>query len=128
MRILVVDDQYVTARLLKRYFEGEGHDVTIFPNANWCLPQFRSDEFDVAFIDILLGEELTDGIELAGELRRRDPRLHVNLMSAFWSYEEKVLCAGFGRLIRKPFELGGLRSKLRSKWSGQGQDAQRKVV
>ncbi|MCG3204305.1 MAG: putative transcriptional regulatory protein TcrX [Elusimicrobia bacterium] len=112
MKILVVDDHYATARLLKRFFEREGHDVCVFPNASWCLPEFRKSRFDVAFIDIILGDDLTNGLELASELKRRDPDLRLNLMSAFWSYSDRVMCAGFGELVRKPFELEALHSKL----------------
>ncbi len=115
MKILVVDDHYAIARLLKRFFEREGHAVTLYANAETCLSEFKRGVYSAAFLDIDLGKrQRMNGLDLAEKLRGVDPTIKINMMSGDWTYGDEVERRGLGELLRKPFDLADLLGRLRN--------------
>ncbi len=80
-KVLIVDDHYVMRRglcelLNQRPGLAVGAAVT---NAQEALEVSRQKSFDLAIVDISLGE--VDGIELTGKLKSENPKLIVLILS-----------------------------------------------
>ncbi len=78
-RILIVDDDACSRKVLAKKLERSEHDLTIdaVESGREALPLWRRQRYDLAFIDIVMPK--MDGIELArhfkteGQPRRRCP-------------------------------------------------------
>jgi len=80
-RILIVDDHYVMRRGLCELLN-QRPDFSVgaaVANAQQALEVARQEPFDLAIVDISLGE--IDGIELTGRLKSENPNLVVLILS-----------------------------------------------
>jgi len=111
MRILVIDDEMSICRFLKRFLTKEGHEVDTFLNGQEALDAFEPKKFNRALVDINLGKGL-DGIQVAQELRSKDPNLRIVLISGDPANIARVKQANFDQFIQKPFDLSKLKSIL----------------
>ena len=104
-RILVVDDDPFLRDLLARYLTRKRYDVRTAESGAAALNEMADASFQVAVIDILLGE--TTGIELVDELMRIDPEMIVILMTGHPSLETalEALKKGVQDYLIKPFKL-----------------------
>ncbi|MEY4939076.1 MAG: hypothetical protein RIQ93_811, partial [Verrucomicrobiota bacterium] len=66
MRILIVDDEPGIRKTTRIAIETAGHVGLEAPNSARALKLVEEDQFDVAFVDLKLGNE--DGLELLGKL------------------------------------------------------------
>lgn len=80
-RILIVDDHYVMRKgLCELLSQRPGFAVgAAVANAQQALEIARQESFDLAIVDISLGE--IDGIELTGKLKSENPNLVVLILS-----------------------------------------------
>jgi DNA-binding NarL/FixJ family response regulator len=80
-RILIVDDHYVMRTgLCELLSQRPGFSVAAaVPNAQQALEITRQEPFDLAIVDICLGE--IDGIELTGRLKAEHPELVILILS-----------------------------------------------
>jgi len=80
-RILIVDDHYVMRRgLCELLNQRPGFTVgAAVANAQQALEAARQEAFDLAIVDISLGE--IDGIELTGRLKSENPKLVILILS-----------------------------------------------
>src|SRR5688500_8012572 len=69
-RILVVDDDYGTARFFKETLQESGYEVDLYTNPNKVLSEFKAHVYDLALIDIRMPS--LDGFELYTKLRQID--------------------------------------------------------
>jgi signal transduction histidine kinase/CheY-like chemotaxis protein len=110
LRVLVVDDEADTRRLLRTVLERCGTEVTTAASAAEALESFLETKPDILISDIGMPEE--DGYELIGKLRaaeanrgdnRRTPAI---ALTAYARVEDRVraLNAGFQVHVPKPIE------------------------
>ena len=78
-RVLHVDDDPTVRRAVRRLFESSGWRVASAQNAAEVDDALARGSFDVAVIDLVIGED--DGLELIDRLARRDPELVLVLFS-----------------------------------------------
>lgn len=80
-RILVVDDHYIVRRgLCELLSQQPGYEVgAAVNNAQQAIEAARHEPFDLAIVDLSLGE--IDGIELTGRLKSEHPDLVVLILS-----------------------------------------------
>jgi PAS domain S-box-containing protein len=114
--VLLVEDDRLVRASLRRYLEGEGHEVFAAGTPAAALAKTAAeDHLDVLVTDVVLPE--ISGGELAERLRRRFPSLEVIFMSA----NPQALLVEQGRIrsgeryLEKPFEpedLGRLLAAL----------------
>jgi CheY-like chemotaxis protein/anti-sigma regulatory factor (Ser/Thr protein kinase) len=104
-RVLLVEDDRLVRASLKRYLEGEGHQVLAAASPAAALAKAEAEgPIDVLVSDVVLPE--ISGGELAERLRARFPALDVVLMSA----NPRELLTRQGRIraddryLEKPFE------------------------
>ena len=114
-RVLVVEDDDVIRQLITVNLELEGFEVVTTLAAEAAMILSDRYEFDAAIVDLMLPG--VNGIELARQLRERQPGTRVLLTSAYHLSEaqlRKVDCGIVG-FIPKPFQLDELVSFLREK-------------
>lgn len=100
MRILLAEDSVLLREGLVRLLEEAGHDVVAtVDHADRIVPAVLEHRPDVAVLDVRMPPTFTDdGLRAAVELRRRDPRVAVLVLSQYVeeSYARDLLSDGRG--------------------------------
>ncbi|MEO8181499.1 MAG: sigma-54 dependent transcriptional regulator [Deltaproteobacteria bacterium] len=107
-RVLVVDDDPATCRMIELGLRSEGCEIASVGGVTPALELARSFEPHVVLTDLNLGA--TSGIELCHQIGDRWPDLPVVVITAFGSMETAILAmrAGAYDFITKPFDIEAL--------------------
>ncbi len=105
MRIIIVEDEKITRQWVKQQIEKlrpEYYIVETFANGRQALDYMESHETDVLFTDIRM--PVMDGLELLGELQRRENRAYKVILSAYdeFQYAQQALRLGANEFTLKP--------------------------
>ena len=105
MKILVVDDDRVTLNMLKEFLEGKSFEVHLAENADQAADLVRTQQIPLVLSDIRMEE--SDGLSLLSELKKRNPKIVMILMTGFGSMEGAIEAIQKGAFdyISKPFDL-----------------------
>ena len=125
-RILLVEDELNLARPLQFNLEQEGYDVCSTPSGKEAIALLASRPFDLIILDIMIEE--MDGFEVARQVRQRDQRLPILMLTARSAAEDRIhgFELGADDYIVKPFHLRELLLRVermleRTTWySGSG--------
>jgi len=115
MKILVVDDDPISRKLLRNYLEKWGYEVAQAEDgaAGWAL--FQTDDFPLVIADWMMPE--MDGVELVRRIRahERPGFVYCMLLTARAHKEDLVegMDAGADDFLSKPFDREELRVRLR---------------
>jgi two-component system alkaline phosphatase synthesis response regulator PhoP len=111
--ILVVEDEVNLARPLQFNLEQEGYEVCSTASGKEALILQDNRNFDLIILDLMI-EEL-DGLEVARQVRRRDPKLPILMLTARSSQQDRVqgLEIGADDYMIKPFHLRELLLRVR---------------
>ncbi len=111
-RLLIVDDDVDFSVSTSRALALEGIDCTLAHTGAEAMALAGTHDFEVALLDIRLGEE--DGTRLAQDLRARRPEMILIIMTAYATVDSAVaaLKAGAYDYLRKPFFLDELLQSL----------------
>jgi FixJ family two-component response regulator len=103
MKILVVDDDGSMRQAITRLLKAAGYENATFPTAEACLASGATSTADCLISDLHL--PAMSGLELLGELRRRDCDIPVILMTAFDEpgLRARALECGAAVYLAKPF-------------------------
>ena len=106
MRILVVEDDEPSVRLVKAVLEDSGAAVRLARSAEEALEAIESDKPDVALVDLILPQ--MSGILLADRLKA-SPATDGIVLIAITAFnggatERIALAAGFVAYVRKPID------------------------
>jgi len=103
--ILLVEDEVNIARPLQFNLEQEGYEVHSTPSGKEALALYGRGRFDLIILDLMLEE--MDGFEVARQIRQRDPRLPILMLTARSAAEDRIhgLELGADDYIIKPFHL-----------------------
>lgn len=114
MHVLVVEDEPKLAAYLKRGLEEQGYAVDVVHSGTEALAWSESVPFDLIVLDILLPG--VDGVTVCRELRRRDVRTPILMLTALDAIEDRVtgLDAGADDYLVKPFAFQELLARLRT--------------
>jgi NtrC-family two-component system response regulator AlgB len=112
MRIMVIDDELNLRRTIVPVLKSMGHDVAAAGNSRSAIDQFEKDTFDVALLDLRLGEE--NGLELMTKLQKSQPRCAMIVTTAFATIETAVEAMRQGAFdyLAKPFTPDQLQQAL----------------
>jgi two-component system, OmpR family, alkaline phosphatase synthesis response regulator PhoP len=104
-RILLVEDELNIARPLQFNLEQEGYEVRSTPSGKEALALYGREPFDLILLDLMLEE--MDGFEVARQIRQRDPRLPILMLTARSAAEDRIhgLELGADDYLVKPFHL-----------------------
>jgi len=112
-RLLVVDDDTVTCRLLADVFKRDGYAVIGETNPQRALARVAGEPIDLAILDVQMPE--MDGLALLRGLRERLPDLPVVIMTAFGSIDTAVRAIASGAVdyVSKPMDVEEIRATVR---------------
>ena len=104
-RILLVEDELNLARPLQFNLEQEGYEVHSTPSGKEALALYGRERFDLIVLDLMIEE--MDGFEVARQVRQRDQRLPIIMLTARSAAEDRIhgLELGADDYMVKPFHL-----------------------
>ncbi len=114
MRILIVEDDRKTARLLARGLQEEGFVVDIAHSAEHADELSFAVDYDLIVLDWLLREK--DGLALCGDLRGRGVQTPIIMLTARDALTDRVtgLNTGADDYLTKPFAFDELIARIRA--------------
>jgi CheY-like chemotaxis protein len=106
-KVLIVDDDVVTVRLLSTLLEMDGFDVVTAGRGQDVLPRVHAELPDAIMIDFHLAD--MDGVEVIRQIRK-DPKLHTLpiIMASGLDVQIEAISAGASLFLAKPFDPGEL--------------------
>ena len=112
-RILLVDDDHDTQKLMRLVMNHYGVNLTVSSNAEQALAVLSQDTFDLIILDLVL-EEGMDGYRLLHAIREQGYQTPCVAVSAYYNHETTLdtLQYGFNGFIPKPFEANSLLDTL----------------
>jgi CheY-like chemotaxis protein/anti-sigma regulatory factor (Ser/Thr protein kinase) len=111
-RVLIVEDNTDVAQTLKEMIERLGHLAEVASDGPAAIQAAVSSPPDLVLVDLVLPG--MDGVEVAGELRRRLPPARTTLVALSGQPQSASAEAGFAEHILKPISLNRLRRLLES--------------
>ncbi len=119
--ILIIDDELDAVVLLKRLFEGKGHRVSGFTEEEEAIAHARTNNVDLAIIDIRLKKIL--GVELLEELKKIAPQIRAILLTGYPTLEtaQKAFELGVSEYLVKPVDIDELEEKVEKILSSGGE-------
>jgi DNA-binding NtrC family response regulator len=105
VRILFVDDDAVTCRVMQRQCTTVGYNCQVFQSPRECIEEFTRHGADAVVTDLRMPE--MNGFELLTELRGIDPEVPILVMTGHSSVENAVeaMKRGAADFIKKPFDF-----------------------
>ena len=112
--ILITDDDADLRRVLRRTLDALGFEVAESSNGEHALKQAETHRFQAILLDVNMPG--AGGIATCREMRRRDPRLQILMLTVRDGEADKIeaLDAGADDYITKPFSIAELAARLRS--------------
>jgi len=101
-KILVVDDEEMIRKLIKKYAEFDGHSVVEAKDGMDALVQFKNNDFDIIIMDIMMPE--LDGFSACREIRKTS-NVPIIMLSARGEEYDKIngFEIGIDDYVVKPF-------------------------
>lgn len=111
-KILLAEDDYDFASVLKQYLELYEYDVTWVENGEEALAIFESVSFDICIFDVMMPK--MDGFTLAEKIIKINPEIPFVFLTARKLKEDKIIGLKLGAddYIVKPFEAEELILRL----------------
>ena len=107
--IMIVDDEPIVGKRLKRLFEKDGYNVEIFTRGSQALKELENKKFDIIITDLKMGK--VDGMQILETAREKYPDTKIIIISGL-SKNELVIDAlkkGAYSFIVKPFKFNELK-------------------
>jgi signal transduction histidine kinase len=111
--VLLVEDNAGVAQIASGMLDALGFKVVHAENAHEALRKLESVAIDVLFSDVVMPGGM-NGVELAREVRKRNPDLPVLLTSGYSDAIQKLDPCENLPLLEKPYELPSLERALRT--------------
>jgi DNA-binding NtrC family response regulator len=104
-KILVVDDERDTCRMISFILEKEGYKVAKVYDGEQAIKKIKAKGYNLMILDYKLPD--INGIDVLKEVHQIDPSLKVIMISAYGSPCIKSMAKKFGvyRFLDKPFDV-----------------------
>ncbi len=114
-KLLIVDDDKNMLEVLSLRLEAEGFNITSVSNAGDALGLARNSMFDMALVDLKLGEN-DSGIELMKKLHQETPEMPVIILTAYGTIDMAVEAMKLGAysFLTKPFNRRELLQQIKN--------------
>ena len=112
-KILIVDDEKEICEEFKNILQEDGHEVEVALNGPEGIRQAGQNSFDLIFLDVLMprmeGREVFENIKKICDVP-------IAIMSGYIppNKEKEVLALGAAACLKKPLDLGRVRSLIAS--------------
>ena len=115
MRVLIVEDEYITRNFLSSIINWEEHDMTLVSLAKdglEALNIIKKENIDIVITDLNMPK--MDGYEATREIRKVSKTVPIIAVTAysFASDKEKIMQNGFNGYMSKPVDIQRLKEKL----------------
>lgn len=102
-RVLVVDDEHLMRKLVRRILVREGYVVVTAPSTTAALSKLSKSRFDIVITDLRMPEG--DGFRLLSDLKKKHPGVSVIVMTGFGDADtaDEVRRLGADEYFTKPF-------------------------
>ena len=115
LKILVVDDDEMSRRMMRLLLTREGHDIQVAANGVEAVEAVKEQKFDIVFMDLQM--PIMGGVEASQAIREwENGGRHtyiVALTASFMPEEGRLLYdAGIDNYISKPFEVDHIQKLL----------------
>ena len=113
-KILVAEDDPSVRNALQKFLQLEGYEVTAVKDGAVALESIQNSSPDVAIVDVMM--PFTDGLSVCREVRRRNNRTPILLLTARAEVGDRVagLDAGADDYLVKPFSVDELLARVRA--------------
>jgi DNA-binding response OmpR family regulator len=114
MKTLVIEDNPRMANAIGKGLNAAGHVCDVCISGREGEEQASSGEYDVIVLDVMLQDH--DGMDLCRNLRRREVRTPILMLTALSGTKDKIagLDAGADDYLTKPFDFEELLARLRA--------------
>jgi CheY-like chemotaxis protein len=111
--ILIVDDDPAVREVFNAYIQTlHCYNVDLAANREEFLEQFRPGKYFAVILDLLLGESLDDGMDIAEEIRKIDDDVLIIVVSAYNPPFDERLLHNINAALVKPVDMQMLQSNL----------------
>ncbi len=110
---MVVDDEPIVGKRLKRLLEKDGYDVEIFTRGSIALEEFKQKHFDIIITDLKMGR--VDGMKILETAKKKNPDTKVIIITGFGRMETatEAFNKGAFEFIIKPFKFEELKQVVK---------------
>lgn len=106
-KVLIIEDDAINAFVLQKFIEKK-YTAVLAKNGHEALDLVQQESFDVILMDINLGDENLDGVQLLQKIRAIPSYSNATIFAvtsfAMRGDKESFLAAGFDRYFSKPIE------------------------
>lgn len=114
LKILLAEDNLINQQLALQVLKSFGYDITIEDNGLKALNKFKSEAFDLIFMDVMMPE--MDGLEATKNIRKLEeinqPIIIAMTANALKGDREKCIDAGMDEYMSKPIDLEKVKNLL----------------
>src|SRR6266542_3866380 len=112
--LLIIEDDDNISTAIEEYFSRAGYTVNTAPDGIAGIEAAVKDRPDVVVLDLMLPK--MDGLAVCKELREKNPRMPILMLTAKDDVVDKVLGLEMGAddYITKPFSLRELEARIKS--------------
>jgi len=109
IRVLFVDDDVVTCRVMQRHCDNVKYVCQVFQDAHKCLEIFKQQGADIIITDLRMPK--MNGLDFLSEIKEYDPDIPMLVMTGYSSVENAVeaMKRGASDFIKKPFDFSELK-------------------
>ena len=108
-RILIVDDEHLTRKALRRILGNKGYEIKTAANGKEALDILEEEQFSLVLTDMVMGA--VDGLDVLSKTKKIDPDTEVIIMTGYGSVNsaiEAIKKQAF-HYIEKPLQPEGIR-------------------
>lgn len=122
MRILVVEDEYKLADLIKTRLKKENYSVDISLDGEDGLYKILENIYDLIILDVMLPKK--DGFEILKELKNNNINSDIIMLTARTSLDDKLegFDGGADDYLTKPFHMEELVARVNARLRKNGRD------
>ncbi len=112
-RIMIIDDEPIVGKRLKRLLEKDGYDVEVFTRGSIAVEELAKKTFDIIITDLKMGR--VDGIRIMETAREINPDTKVIIITGLSKVEiaNEALNKGAFDFIMKPFKIEEIKQIIR---------------
>lgn len=109
LRVMIIDDEPIVGKRLKRLFEKEGFEVETFTRGSLAIEELRNKHFDIIITDLMMG--IVDGMQILKFAKLKYPDTQVIIITGYGKKETaaEAFDRGAFAFIIKPFKLDELK-------------------